>query len=193
MGDGINTNINLVGCDVDAATCLYFYGTGTNNINISGGRFSNAQNSYIMRISEAGTNNVNIDGGTYLGSSVGRSFYLTGGTNTIKFGHATIQGGANGTPPIDITGASTAVTFWWGLSVLVNDNGSNQYGAWSASGGATVTSHGGPFRRDLTTDPNVGPKKGQVGEHMVLDTPTATVWGYVCTVANTTWKAKTLS
>ena len=192
-GDGVNTNINLVGCDVDATTAVYLFGTGgTNNVNIVGGRITNAANGAALRLSD-GTNNVTIDGGAYVGSTVGRTIYATSGTNTIKIGSATIQGGFNGAPMNDVIGASTTLEVWWGNAVLINDNTSNQYGAWNASGGATVTSHGGPFRRDLTTDPNTGPKKGQVGEHMVLDTPTATVWGYVCTVKDTTWKAKTLA
>ena len=191
-GAGVVTNANLVNCDVMATVPLLIFGTGTNNVNISGGRYVAASNSAVMSLF-GNINNIFLDGGVVLLNSVGRCIYATGGTNAIRIGAATLRGGANSAPPNHFNGASTTVEIWWGQCIIINDNNANQFGGWSTDGSATVTSHGGPFRQDLTTNPNTGPKKGNVGEHMTLDTPTSTIWGYVCTVADTTWKAKTLA
>lgn len=188
-GVGTITNCTLSNCDITAEIAVYVGGAGgTNNVTISGGKFSGV--SAALRL-QNGTNNVTLVGDPYFYSGA-CSFLTTEGTNTLKISSALFEGGANADPTVYFAGTSVS-TVWWGATVIDNKNAANQYGGWYVAGTATATAHGGPYRRDLLTNPNTGPKKGQVGEHMVLDTPTATVWGYVCTVADTTWKAKTLA
>ena len=190
-GVGVVTNCTLSSCDVAAEIAVYVGGAGgTNNLTISGGKFSGVQTALYLANA---TNNVTLVGDPYFLSG-SDAFQAGAGTNTLKISSALFEGGADGSPPVYFAGTSVN-TVWWGSTVIDNKNAANQYGGWYAAGTATVTSHGGPYRRDLLTNPNTVPQKGNVGEHMVLDTPTSTVWGYVCTVGSPTytWQPKSLN
>lgn len=194
-GTGGTLSAVLRNCDVEAQIPLYIGGNGnTETWEVLGGRFRGA------------------------GAGSHQAFRTQGGNVTARFVGCTFQGNSQAvllasTGTHDITSLSTlwatdaaaglpcqldGTTTWrWGYgSTILNGNPGSYPGFRSLSG--ALTTMGRVERLDLGAAAPTTATKAGVGEFFSLNTPTATVDGYVCRVADHTtptytWNARVLT
>lgn len=180
-GAGNFVNGTFSSCDIEASGQAFFVSaTGTIDFTIDGGKFKNtgAASRQALRFI-AGNSTVRVDGGAYFVGQYG--LYIDGNAVVdLKFGAATLEGGASGGQPAQFLGTSSG-TIDWGNVVFVNNNAGTAAG-WRAVAG-TITTRGRALRQDMTAVPTAA-TRGNVGEYMNLAVPTRGIQGYICTAAN---------
>jgi len=179
-------------CDVEATTPLYQLSSGTTNtITVTGGRWvADVSTGLAFRI-DNGTNTIRFEGGAFF---FGRSsaVYVHGGTNTIYADDVVLETPASSSVPVLMDAGSG--TWAWGHSAGIRNGNPASHPGYNVTGG-TMTVSGKVTRLDQSAAPTSGTTKGSVGEMIVLGTPTATEWAYLCTVgpATYTWKKLALT
>lgn len=174
---GSVTGLKFIGGDVEGTLTTAYFGIasgGTSEVTISGGRWrSGASANACIRLG-AGTNTLHLDGGVVISAGAAAAFLSDStGTHTVTCGAVTFKTDAASGVPVQINGAGT---FTWGqASAIENGTPSTRVG-WSTSSGA-IAVRGRVMRTDLTTAPTTT-TRANVGEYMVLATPTPIAWGW---------------